>query len=66
MISDYEEDIDDFPILLTENTTEKAESLVGAYRAVVHIARNQQINGQLQMELLRKLHHSVMAGSHSF
>ena len=33
MMSDYEEDLDDFPILLTENTTEKAESLVGAYRA---------------------------------
>ena len=50
-MSDYEEDLDDFPILSTENTSEKAESLV-------HIARNQQINGQLQVELQRKCHHS--------
>ena len=33
MMCDYEEDIDDFPILSTENSSEKAESLVGAYRA---------------------------------
>ena len=52
MMSDYEEDLDDFPILSTENTSEKAESLV-------HIARNQQINGQLQVELLRKCHNSL-------
>ena len=32
-MSDYEEDLDDFPIILTENTSGKAESLVGAYRA---------------------------------
>ena len=33
MMSDYEEDLDDFPILSTENSGEKAESFVGAYRA---------------------------------
>ena len=33
MMSDYEEDLDDFPIFSTENTTEKAESLFGAHRA---------------------------------
>ena len=33
MMSDYEVDLDDFPILSIENSSNKAESLVGAYRA---------------------------------
>ena len=33
MISDYEEDIDDFPILSTENTIGKAKSFFAAHHA---------------------------------
>ena len=33
MLSDFEEDFDDFPTFSTENTSEEAESVVGAYRA---------------------------------
>ena len=33
MMSDYDEDLDDLPMLSTESTSEKSESMVGAYRA---------------------------------
>ena len=32
-MSDYEEDLDDFPFLSAANSSERAESVVGAYRA---------------------------------
>ena len=33
MMSDYEEDLDDFPTVTAENSSIKAESVVGAYLA---------------------------------
>ena len=54
MMSDYEEDVDDFPTCSTENTSEKRPDLW-----LVHIAQDQQLDGQLQLESLRKFHHSL-------
>ena len=51
LMSDYEEDFDDFP---TESLNKPAESMVE------HFAQNQQINGQLQVESPQNFHHSLM------
>ena len=41
-MSDYDEDFDDFPTFSTANKSEKAESMVGAYRA---LSTDQQTEG---------------------
>ena len=52
LMSDCEEDLDDFP---TENLKTNRPKLW-----LDHFAQNQQINGQLQVESLLKFHHSLM------
>ena len=55
------ERFDDCRMCLTTHTSEIRNPWL------VHIARNQQINGQLQLESLRRFHHSLMGqllGSH--
>ena len=54
MMSDHEEDLDYFPTFSAENMNTPAEPMVE------HIAQNQQINGQLQVESLRKFHNFLM------
>ena len=49
MIVDHEEDLDNFPLYSAENWSERAESVVGAYRAESTWAA-----------VLRKFHHSLM------
>ena len=49
MMSDYEEDLDDFPV---ENKDRAVESLVGAYR--------RQVNGQQEVGSRRRFHHFSM------
>ena len=52
MMSDYEEDLGDSQP--SQQRTYWPNLWLG------HIAQNQQIHGQLQVESLRKLHHSLM------
>ena len=54
MMSEYEEDLDDFPMHSTENTSEKDESLVGAYRV------ESTDQWTTEVELLLKFHNSPM------
>ena len=49
-MSEDEEDLDDFPKILFHRPNTWLE----------HIARNQQMNGQLQVESLQKFHHPMM------
>ena len=56
-ISDCEEDFDDFFNVPGKKTSaNKTESTL-----LVHIAQNQQINGQLRVESQRKFHHLLMS-----
>ena len=53
-MSDFEEDLDDFPMFPAENIS-KTSNLWW-----MHIAQTQKINEQLYVESLRKFHHSVV------
>ena len=51
MMSDYDEDLDDFQPSQQKTQTDQPNLCLD------HIAQNQQINGQLQVESLQKFHH---------
>ena len=53
MMSDYEEDLDDFPLHAAANSSERAESVVGAYRA-------ESTDQWAAVELRQQFHHLSM------